>query len=142
MLCVCFCTHKKVRHGYLSRFDIYYKDIMKKAQKNPFRISKNVSSKDFITAIFKLKKEHLMIIPYEISKAFGIQIGDIAIFESSDKFVKIKFVKKTMFGFVKDLDIEKLLKNKKIKFSLVRGNVENDSIIFRKKKVKNKMDTH
>ena len=106
---------------------------MKKAQKNPFRISKDIPRKDFVTAIIKIKKEHLLIIPNEIVKAFDLQIGDIAIFGSSDKCVKIKFVKKTMFSFVEKLDIEKLIKNKKVKVSFLSGNVENDAIIFGKR---------
>lgn len=106
---------------------------MKKAQKNPFRISKDIQRKDFVTAIVKLEKEHIMILPDEVVKAFDLQIGDIAIFESSDKCVKIKFVKKTMFSFVEKLDVKKLIKNKKVKVSFLSGNVENEAIIFGKK---------
>jgi len=114
---------------------------MKKEQKNPFRTSKNVLKKDFTTAVIKLKKEHLLIIPKEIVKAFDLQIGDIAIFELSDKCIKIKFVKKTMFSFVEELDIKKLIKNKEVKFSFLSGNVENDTIVFGKN-VGNKTKAH
>ncbi|MBI1936320.1 hypothetical protein HYS31_07850 [Candidatus Woesearchaeota archaeon] len=114
---------------------------MKQIQKNPFRIAKEIPEKYFVTAIIKLKKEHILIIPDEIVKVFDLQIGDIAIFESWDKCIKIKFVKKTMFSFVKKLDIKKLMKDKKIKFSLIRGNLESDSIVFGKK-VTDKMGTH
>lgn len=106
---------------------------MKKAQKNPFRMSKNTSGKGFVTAVIKLKKEHIMIIPEEIIRAFEIEIGDIAIFESSDKCVKIKFVKKTMFSFVEKTNIKKLLENKKVKVSFLSGIAENDAIVFGKK---------
>jgi len=107
---------------------------MKKVQKNPFRRSKNILRKDFVTAIFKLEKEHILVIPEEIVKAFELQIGDIAIFESSAKSFKIKFVKKSMCSFVKKSNIEKLLKNKKIKVSFLSGNVKNDAIILAKKR--------
>lgn len=106
---------------------------MKKVQKNPFRMSKGAPGKGFVTTIIKIKKEHIMIIPDEIVKAFEIEIGDIAVFESSDKCVKIKFVKKTMFSFVEKADIKKLIKNKKIKASFLSGKLENDGIVFGKK---------
>ena len=106
---------------------------MKKAQKNPFRRLKNISRKDFVTAILKLEKKHILVIPEEIVKAFQVQIGDIAIYESSDKNIKIKFVIKSMYSFVEKTNIEKLLKNKKIKVSFLSANVENDAIIFGKK---------
>jgi antitoxin component of MazEF toxin-antitoxin module len=107
---------------------------MKKAQKNPFRTSSKVLKKDFVTTIIKLKKEHILIIPNEVVKAFDLQIGDIAIFELSDGYIKIKFVKKTMFSFVEELDIEKLIKNKEAEFSLISGNIENEAIVFGKKR--------
>lgn len=112
---------------------------MKKDQKNPFRTSKKILAKKFVTEIITLEKEHIMILPKEIVRAFGLEIGDIAIFESSNACIKIKFVKKTMFSFVEKLDMEKIIKSKKIEFSAISGNIEKDGIVFSKKG--DKMDT-
>ena len=78
---------------------------MKKIQLIPYReLDKRFRlKKRYIVTIRKAKNGDLIIpIPDDIVKAYHIEVGDVAIFEIVDKnsFI-VRFVKKTMYSFVK-----------------------------------------
>tara|TARA_Y100000310_G_C20351720_1_gene654673 strand:+ start:126 stop:386 length:261 start_codon:yes stop_codon:yes gene_type:complete len=81
---------------------------MKKVYLSPFRESKKQLRKTYIVTIEKRGNDLILPIPREIVKAFGIQVGDVAIFEMLDnKCFIISFVKKTMFSFVEPYRFKK-----------------------------------
>lgn len=80
---------------------------MKKLQLIPYREydKRFTLKKYYIVKVKKAKNGDLIIpIPNDIVKAYHIGIGDIAIFEIVDKnsFI-VRFVKKTMCSFVKEV---------------------------------------
>ncbi|MBI2128798.1 hypothetical protein HYU07_01020 [Candidatus Woesearchaeota archaeon] len=81
---------------------------MKKVQLIPYRErdKRFKLKRRYIVAIRKAKNGDLIMpIPDDIVKAYHIKIGDVAIFKIVDKngFI-IRFVKKTMYGFVEKID--------------------------------------
>ena len=63
--------------------------------------------KSYVVTFEKDKNKHLMFqIPNDIIKAFHIEEGDVAVFEviSKKEFI-VRFVKNTMFSFVRGLKI-------------------------------------
>lgn len=69
---------------------------------NPFRTAKRQLKKHYIITIKKTKNNRWILpIPDPIANAFGLQIGDVAVFDiiNQEKFT-IRFIKNTMYSFV------------------------------------------
>jgi len=76
-----------------------------------FRTSKKRLKKHYLVTIIKSGFDLLLPIPDEIVKAFGIEVGDVAVWEViNKKCFMITFVKKTMFSFVESYEV----KNRKV----------------------------
>jgi hypothetical protein len=75
---------------------------MKKRAISPYRKSKKSLKKSYTVTIKKAKNGDLLIpIPDDIVKAYGLEVGDVAIWEKvEDNTFIIRFVKKTMYSFV------------------------------------------
>lgn len=73
--------------------------------KSPFRAAKRKLKKKYTVTLFEDRKGRLCLpIPDEICEVFGIEVGDVAIFEVVNKktFV-VRFVNKNMISFVEKI---------------------------------------
>ena len=72
--------------------------------KKAFRVADKYLKKKYIVNIRKRGNTLFIPIPDEVAKAFGIQIGDVAVFEIIDnKSFSVKFIKNTMCSFVEKI---------------------------------------
>ncbi len=72
--------------------------------KKPFRVADKYLKKKYIVNVRKGGDDLFIPIPGEITKAFGIQIGDVAVFEIIDnKSFSVRFIKNTMHSFVEKI---------------------------------------
>jgi len=73
--------------------------------RNPFRTSNKKTNKKYIVTVIETKDKQLAIpLPNELVKAYGICVGDVAIFEKiNKKSFSVRFVKNTMYSLVEPL---------------------------------------